>query len=159
MLTGKAYARAIRGHFLTSSALLSMLLEEFWESLSIEERSHLNVLYDSKDPSSRADDDLAVRLVSWYEQKKTVLTSSSRTATLWLSYIRYFHVVQAFIKAERTSDWLLHIIATKSMLNLFAATGHNNYAKSCRRYLQSMEEMQQKYPFTFEQFLTWKSYC
>ena len=39
------------------------------------------------------------------------------------------------------------------MLNLFSATGHNNYAKTCGIYLQSMEEMEKQHPLLFEQFL------
>ena len=27
------------------------------------------------------------------------------------------------------------------MLNVFAATGHNNYAKACRLYIQSVDEL------------------
>ena len=97
--------------------------------------------------------ELAVKLVKWFEQKKTALMLSSRTSTLWLNYIDYVTIVQTFIKAERTNDWPLHIASTESMLNLFAATGHNNYAKTCRLYLQSMEEMQKEHPLMFEQFI------
>ena len=39
------------------------------------------------------------------------------------------------------------------MLNLFAVTDHSNYAKTCRIYLQSMEEMQKQHPLLFKQFL------
>ena len=39
------------------------------------------------------------------------------------------------------------------MLNLLAATGHNNYAKTSRIYLQSVEQMQKQHPLLFEQFL------
>lgn len=55
--------------------------------------------------------------------------------------------------AERRSNWSLHIVATKSMPNLFAATDHNNYAKTCCLHIQSMDEMQQQHPLVFEQFL------
>ena len=152
MFTGKAYSRAIRGHILASSALTSMLLEEFWSDLNDEEKSLYETLYDS-DPLENENHKLADKLCSWYAQKKAELTSSSRTAALWLNYIQYIHIVQAFIRAERTSNWPLHTAATKSMLNLFAATGHNNYAKTCRIYLQSMEEMEKQHPLLLEQFL------
>ena len=70
MFTGKAYARALRGHFLASSALLTLLLETFWVDLSVEEKNHLTELYNSEDPSSKEDDELAVKIVSWFEEKK-----------------------------------------------------------------------------------------
>ena len=85
--------------------------------------------------------------------EKTELTSLSRTVALWFNYIQHIHIVQAFIGVERTSNWSLHIAATKSMLDLFAATGHNNYAKACRFYLQSTEEIQKQHLLLFEQFL------
>ena len=152
MLTGKTYSRAIRGYFLTSSALMSMLLKEIWENVSSEERSHFEMFYDS-DPSSEEVGDFAARLCSWNEQKKLELTSSSRTAAPWLNYIQYTHIVQAFIRTKRTSNWSLHIGATKSILNLFAVTGHNNYAKTCHIYIQFMEEMQQQHALIFKQFI------
>ena len=38
------------------------------------------------------------------------------------------------------------------MLNLFAATGHSNYAKSARLYLQMMKELPTTFPDLYEQF-------
>ena len=38
------------------------------------------------------------------------------------------------------------------MLNLFAATGHINYAKSARLCLQLMQELPQDYPWLYEMF-------
>ena len=48
----------------------------------------------------------------------------------------YNITVQEFIRAERISNWNLHVCATKSMVNLFAATEHKKHSKSCRLYLQ-----------------------
>ena len=152
MLTGKVYSRAIRGHILAFSAFTSMLLEEFWSDLTDEEKYHYEILYDS-DPLGNENEKLADKLCSWYIQKKPELTSSSRTAALWLNYIQYIHIDQIFIRTERTSNWSLHIAATKSMFNLFAAIGHNNYARTGRIYVRSMEEIQKQHPLLFEQFL------
>ena len=38
------------------------------------------------------------------------------------------------------------------MINLFAATAHNNYAKTCRLYLQSVDKLEKNHPQIFEQF-------
>ena len=62
-------------------------------------------------------------------------------------------IVKQFTKADRTNDWLLHVPVTKQMLNLFAATGHNNYAKTCRLYLDSIEALQEDHPHIYEQFM------
>ena len=39
------------------------------------------------------------------------------------------------------------------MLNLFAATGHINYAKCIRLYLQELAKLEQKYPWLYENFV------
>ena len=42
------------------------------------------------------------------------------------------------------------------MLNLLAATGHGNYARCARLYLQKMNELPEKYPWLYEQFISGK---
>ena len=64
--------------------------------------------------------------------EKLNLRIKSRTAALWLSYIDYISIVQDFIRAKKTNNWPMHVSTTHRMLNLYAATGHNNYAESCR---------------------------
>ena len=39
------------------------------------------------------------------------------------------------------------------MLNLFAASGHYNYAKACRIYVQQMLDLRGSYPTLHEQFV------
>ena len=153
MMTGKAYARAIRGHFLTVSSVLSILLDGFWKELPPDDQKQLESIYDCDDPLKHQNDEVSLRLVNWYETKKKELSSSSRTCALWFSYIGYIFIVQGFIRAERTHNWEAHIRMTKSMLNLYAATGHNNYAKTCRLYIQSVADLESKQPSLYQQFL------
>ena len=87
------------------------------------------------------------------EEKHKDLSMSSRTSALWCSYVRYVSIIQDFISAERTNDWNLHVMSTNAMLNLFAATGHNNYAKSTRLYLQSIAELEKNQPEVYKEFL------
>jgi len=63
------------------------------------------------------------------------LSSESRTARLWIQYLYWIDLVKCFIMAERTSNWHLHLETTASMLPLFAAAGHQNYARCARLYL------------------------
>jgi len=51
-----------------------------------------------------------------------------------------------YIFAERTGNWPLDLIAVQKMLPIFAATRHNNYAKSGRLYLQLMKNIETSYP-------------
>ena len=83
---------------------------------------------------------------------KYLRSCESRTAKLWILYSNYIEIVRLYIHAERTSDWEMHLHATGKMLNLFAATGHIHYAKSCRMYLQTMLELPSKHPWLHEHF-------
>lgn len=57
-----------------------------------------------------------------------------------------------YIAAERTGNWHLHLATVRKMVCLFAATAHINYAKSARLHLQNMMELQDNYPWLYEQF-------
>ena len=46
-----------------------------------------------------------------------------------------------FIRAERTGNWKLHLHASEQMLPFFAASGHNNYTKGVRKYLQDVTNL------------------
>ena len=72
---------------------------------------------------------------------KDELAAKSRTA----KYIDYINIITIFIRAERTGNWNLHLTAVSQMLNLFSATGHINYAKSGRLYLQMMLDLSSTY--------------
>ena len=50
MMTGNAYTRAVRGHMMSASAVLSLLLEGFWDSLTIDEQAQLVKIHDSPNP-------------------------------------------------------------------------------------------------------------
>ena len=77
------------------------------------------------------------RVASIIDQYKTSLSESGRTSQVWIRY--YIDLVKDVIYAERVNDWSLHFLTVK--LNLFAASGHVNYAKSARLYIQSMSEL------------------
>ena len=97
--------------------------------------------------------DVAV-MMKIYEDMQSIknsLSCESRTSKLWILYSNYIETVRLYIRAERTSDWELHLHATGKMLNLFAATGHIHYAKSCRMYLQTMLELPITHPWLHEQ--------
>ena len=68
------------------------------------------------------------------------------------SYMDYIYTLKLFVSAERVGNCYMHIIAVGRLLNLFAATGHFNYAKSARMYLQLMLELPAGHPWLYEQF-------
>ena len=104
MFSGKAFAHAICGHMLCVSAILLLLLEEFWDSISSEEKNQLAKIFDTFNPTLTERSYSVKNLVSWLEKKKFELSYKSRTSTLWLNYTHYISIVQQFIRAERTSD-------------------------------------------------------
>ena len=48
------------------------------------------------------------------------LSAKSRTAKLWIQYIKYINIVKLVIAAERTGNWHNHLTTVTKMLNLFA---------------------------------------
>ena len=75
MMTGKAYLRAVRGHFFLSiSSLLSILMVEFWTNFEHDERKMLENIFDSEDPSITQNHEISTKLVKWYENKNSELS-------------------------------------------------------------------------------------
>ena len=153
MFTGKAYSRAIRGHLLSEFAVLSLMPQKFWNSLTPDECKLMKEIYHSEAPSNHENDEISTKLLSWFNTRRQELSEDSSTSVLWLNYVHYVLIVLEFIRAERTNNWSLHILATKSMLKQFAATGHNNYARTCRLYLQSMLNLEKDHPDVHQQFI------
>ena len=48
-------------------------------------------------------------------------------------------IIHMFIRAERESDWLLHLNCVQQMLPYFFAAGHSNYAQYGTWYLLEMQ--------------------
>jgi hypothetical protein len=92
------------------------------------------------------------KLETNYHELCTILSRQSRTSHLWIMYMRYVQIVQNFLIAERTSNWDMHLDTLNSMLGLFAAAHHVNYAKSARIYLQQMCELEYTHPCLHQQF-------
>jgi hypothetical protein len=165
MMTGKAVARALRGHFLSESALVVLLLTDvvnctvvgenseglaFNSSDAIElEQLYMNIVCRTFDFASDVSQ-VCAKLTSALHARKLQVAEHSRTAKLWLQYIQYIDILKSFIRAERTCDWNAHLLSLSRMLNLFAASGHNHYAKSVRLYLQLMCELPHTHPWLHE---------
>ena len=155
MLSGKAYARAVRGYILVDSALNNMLIEEVMPSREPEHISNLKKTFQDFPKTGHAEKDCSEALAELAKQldnKKEHLKNSNRTGRLWIQFLEYVDVMKLFIQAERLGDWEMRLTATKSTLNLFSATSHFNYAKSASRYLQSMLKLPEKHPVVYTKF-------
>ena len=66
--------------------------------------------------------------------------------------MEYVGILKQYVLAEKTSNRYLHIQSMKSILNLFAASGHIHYAKSALIYIHEKEEMKATIPWLEEKF-------
>ena len=143
IMFGKAFSGALRSHFLTESALLALILTIIKEDKKFD-RSIIGKFFLELSLASTTKQQLDgnfntpefEKLSQAISDTKELLSKKSRTAKLWISYVNYVATIKKFIIAERISKWELHLKAVTEMLNLFAATGHINYAKSVRLYIQ-----------------------
>ena len=160
LISGKAIARSIRARTLAESALMTLLLEKLIEDKKVDcERlqSYYEKALTCEFNVSTFDEMISsntfIAIANEVEELKTKLKAKSRTAKLWLLCLDYISVAKLFILAERTSDWELHLDAVTEMLNLFASTGHRNYAKSACLYVQEMKKLPPTNPWLYAQFV------
>jgi len=175
VMSGKAFARALRGHFIIHDCLMQLLLQ-YVVSDESQRNGSVVLQVDGDCPLDVEDVDIIQLYSSVWKNKvdvsdcssvqcthlqgitdallrlKVHLALESRTARLWLQYMDYVDVVKLFVVAERTSDWCLHLTACTRMLNLFAASGHYNYAKACRVYVQQMNALPHTHPTLYGHF-------
>ncbi|KAK6168833.1 hypothetical protein SNE40_020007 [Patella caerulea] len=167
IMSGKAIARALRAINLLDSSLHIKLLEflqpveadatdnddNIVPRLTEEQLTSLsNLLEKSLELSSEYDLDenpVLQTLASRLSLLQSTLSSTSRTAKLWIQFINYASCVKRFIYAERTKNWDAHLVGCSDFLNLFAATGHIHYAKSCRLYIQQMQALPHTHPWLY----------
>ena len=60
---------------------------------------------------------------------------------LWVQYMDMIDLLRRFLGALRMGYFLLYLGTLQVMLPYFAASGHNNYAKSAHVYIQDMIEL------------------
>ena len=68
-------------------------------------------------------------------------STKSKTATLWIQYMKMVEICLQFLKAERIGDWQLHLDMSRMILPYFAASGYYHYQKSVYLYLQTMSQI------------------
>lgn len=165
MLSGKAVARSIRGHFLAQSALHHLLFKQLTaqsepnlDMLSDNDINYLQQLYSSiiKKEFQNLDEydhSCLRKFDSFFKKSKTSAAAKSDTAQLWVKCVEFIDILKAFIRAERTGDWNLHLYGLSQMLKVFAATSHNIYAKCSRLYLQLMLNFPNSHPRIHDLFV------
>lgn len=133
IMSGHAYERAIRAHFLVHVVLTKLLLENFKFNENLTSRiekflDNFNI--------TEIDDSGADELMEAIQSQFTDLSDSSKTAQLWCQYWRAIAIIKYYIRAERMGDFQLHLYSVKLMIPFFHAAGHLAYAKYAHLYLQ-----------------------
>ena len=153
IVSGKAIARALRGNFLLQSAFRLQIIRLLQhkemrseEDLNTLKSLHENFIHDKCHDENLVNFEIIEKLNCALEKLMDRLSESLRTAKLWIQCIRYIDIVKYFIASEKTANRQNHLGSKAKMLNLFAATGYSNYAKSATPYLQMMKELATTFP-------------
>ena len=158
LLKGKAVSRALRGHFITDQCLSTLIAEKdttIQEDITL--KSELDNLYSSlKNGEINIEDvdgnNALQFLRANLKNQLQNLTTALRTASLWLNYQYLLELVRNFIRADHVGIWQLHLETVFKSLQVFASTGHHNYAKSVYLYLQNMYSLKDNNPDVYKIF-------
>ena len=118
-------------------------LKNLVDSIMNDKNNALDIITESKELTALNDN---IQMI------KDKLCTVSRTAKYCVQHLSYINILKLFIRAERTGNWNLHLVCLSKMINLFAASGHINYAKCARLHLQNMLELPTKYPWVHTKF-------
>ena len=80
-------------------------------------------------------------------------SAKSKTAALWIQYMKMVEIYLQFLKAERTGDWQLHLDVSRMMLSYFTVSGHYHHQKSVCLCLQTMSQINVTHPGLHKHFM------
>lgn len=113
MLIGKKFPQCLRALRMVVEVILELILE---------------------DTSIRCYDDLIQSLEN--------RANRSHTCRLWIDcLVKPMFIMMAFVRAERESDWTLHMACIKEMIPYFFSAGHSNYSRAILVYLRTIERL------------------
>ena len=55
--------------------------------------------------------------------------------------IKPVFTILKYTRAERESDWPLHVVIVNKMIHMFFAAGHHHYVRNALYYVRFMESM------------------
>ena len=136
ILLGKAYSRAIRGHFLVDLALNTILIKHMISKDDVqisEQFKDVSTIYEDLLSGSVKLKDVEIPQ-DLINQKQS--SQKSKTVKLWSGYQNMITTLRKMIHADRESIFQLQLGSLRDALPIFAAAGHFNYAKSaiCKGY-------------------------
>ena len=162
MLTGKAYARAVRGHVLLDAALNAVVMARSYDvnllppvrAVDIEKALECldDLLAEEITQNELKANELLDVIHDKLQTEKAGIVSKNATGQLWVQYMHLVELRNQFIQAQRTGNFMLYLKSMQDMLPYLSASGHNNYVKSITIHLQDMLELEENTPHLFQLF-------
>ena len=143
ILSGHAYARAVRAFSLINTVLASLILEDMEENKEINSAdktylanllSEISTLKTEKKFDEKKFNDLYDKFLVY----KNKMAARGPTAKLWIQLFDLTTLIKQFIEAERTGNWQMHLDTCQRMIPFFCAAFHYKYAEYGYIYIQDM---------------------
>ena len=136
IMSGAAYYKALRAHFIIDAALCSYLIQDCItdDELSLVQDYILNVQEDHL--GCTASMPYIAEIGKRIETVLSSTASAGKTQKLWIHYHNHVQLLKDFIRAERTSNYRLHLSIIAKMMPVLASAGHGQYAKAVRLTLE-----------------------
>ena len=152
MMSGKAYARALRGHMLVSTALVKLMFELRPGCLTGISKESIQTLHTYLMEGACNEDQLqqqqtARKVNCILDDLLRDLASESDTATLWISYLIQTQVMRLFRFAERTGDFELHLHCVQKIHQTTLSTQNlpEDILTPCENYQNLCQKISTKY--------------
>ncbi|GBN26255.1 hypothetical protein AVEN_88685-1 [Araneus ventricosus] len=142
MLTGHAYARAVRVHTLLHLTLATIISKE----LVIDDDMDANIQNTIEDVKNNiiSSNDIencdgkTEALLCQCNKKLKQYEGRGSIGKLWIQYFHMVSIAKEFIRAERMGNCQAHLNCVNEMIPYFHASWHFPYTKSTYLYLQDM---------------------
>jgi len=123
VLSGKHYNRSLRTVKLLQEALLRLVIDAYYETLSHDDQEEMKQTgtllfraYSDGNFKTTANSYEVTRLITNLRVFVSELSESSPTFKYWMSFVHMVSILLQFIRATRIGDWDLHLAAIRYML-------------------------------------------
>lgn len=157
ILSGHAYARAVRAHLLVHTTISQMILNDM--DINDDEKETIKTLLQDMRTEPLSEERIIkneqlTSLQSKIINKLNDLKENGPTAALWIQYYHMVTIMKQFIAAERAGDWKSHLSCVHKMIPFFHASGHFQYARCAHLYLQDMIQLETRMtPYEYQLFV------
>lgn len=145
MMTGHAYAHALRAHMLSAVSIVSLMLDtpNCLSGVNLDKLRALHSMLLKREclEETVLHEHAVEQLTQILGDLEQEFSLRCKTGKLWIEYLKMVRTLLLFLRAERTGDWELHLFCISKMIPVLHSGGHTAYAKSTRLYLQQMRQL------------------